>query len=350
MPLPQQLKTARMSNSTDAAQIDDKAGELEIAAALILGIPIDTDISNALFSCDTNGLQEIIFQDSGGDPPDAGGVALDTDRLKFNDGSVVKTLAHTDDILTQVGLGGTRKLLGLNNTGAPTQQYDISWDYAQFYNPSDDTIVIEQAGSVTIDITQVGPVANGRDQAGAFSSDSWCHLYLIRTAAGTVAGLASATAPPTGPTLPATYVSWVYVGAIRINVSGNLVTTYIRGNEAFYAARQSVVANGAATTETSIALTKYAPPNATKIGVSAELHCQTQGGGGTVITASMRWFPGSDFVRFAVIVSSTTIQYNATSVVMPHVSATIYYILSGTTGGPLIDIYIDSYVMPNGAN
>ena len=50
-----QLKAARMTNSTLASQIDDKVGELETALGIILGITLDTNVS-AIFSIGSTGL------------------------------------------------------------------------------------------------------------------------------------------------------------------------------------------------------------------------------------------------------------------------------------------------------
>jgi len=50
-----QLKSARMTDSTLASQIDDKVGELETALGIILGITLDGNVS-ALFSVTSTGL------------------------------------------------------------------------------------------------------------------------------------------------------------------------------------------------------------------------------------------------------------------------------------------------------
>jgi|TARA_Y100000034_G_scaffold136785_1_gene215753 hypothetical protein len=50
-----QLKSARMTNSTLASQIDDKVGDLETALGIILGITLDANVS-AIFSIDGTGL------------------------------------------------------------------------------------------------------------------------------------------------------------------------------------------------------------------------------------------------------------------------------------------------------
>ena len=48
MALPQQLKTARLSNATAVSSIDNVIGELEQAVADILGVPVNTDITEAV--------------------------------------------------------------------------------------------------------------------------------------------------------------------------------------------------------------------------------------------------------------------------------------------------------------
>jgi len=46
--LPQQLKTARSSNATAVSSIDNVIGEVEQAVADILGVPVNTDITEAV--------------------------------------------------------------------------------------------------------------------------------------------------------------------------------------------------------------------------------------------------------------------------------------------------------------
>ena len=48
MALPQQLKTARASNATAVSSIDNVIGEVEQAVADILGVPVNTDITEAV--------------------------------------------------------------------------------------------------------------------------------------------------------------------------------------------------------------------------------------------------------------------------------------------------------------
>jgi hypothetical protein len=125
-------------------------------------------------------------------------------------------------------------------------------------------VVRDNPSNVTVDIATAGPVANGRDQSGAFSNDSWVHFYWIWNGT-TLAGIASAAAPPTGPTLPSGYTHWCYEGSARVDGSGNIVKMYHRGNRATYEAARSALAAGTATSETAVSLAALAPPNALEI-------------------------------------------------------------------------------------
>src|SRR5882724_7227456 len=105
------------------------------------------------------------------------------------------------------GAYAVRGLVGQNQAAAPNTKYEISADAVVLRNPTTgQTITKTSTGTLTNDTGVAGVTANGRDQAGAFSASSWIHFYFIVKADGTgLATLSSAVAPPTGPTLPATY-------------------------------------------------------------------------------------------------------------------------------------------------
>jgi len=166
--------------------------------------------------------------------------------------------------LTAFGGYRVSGLRGQNNTGTPDTQFDMSADLVQLWNPSNHAITIRTAtGTLTNNISTAGPAANGRDQAGAFSAESWLHVYFIWNGT-TLATISSTTAPPTGPTLPTGYTHWAYAGAVRYNATPLLVATAWRGSTAFYAAprSQGVLSDGDATTATEVVLAAYMPPNA----------------------------------------------------------------------------------------
>lgn len=97
MSLPQQLKTARMTDSTAAATIDNEVGNLEQAIADILGAPVNTNITAALLEVVAAGLKSLSLQDAAADPTSTFNLRRNATRLKFHDGTNVKTLAFTDD-------------------------------------------------------------------------------------------------------------------------------------------------------------------------------------------------------------------------------------------------------------
>lgn len=102
--LPDQLKTSRMTDATLASTIDNEVGNLEKAAAAILGIPIDTNISNALFTVTASGLTKVIFQDLAGDPAAAGELARNAANLKFHDGTAARTIVLLETAQTLSGI------------------------------------------------------------------------------------------------------------------------------------------------------------------------------------------------------------------------------------------------------
>lgn len=55
MALPDQLKSARLTNTSLASTIDDRMGDLEKAIAAILGVTIDTDVTESALAADNAG-------------------------------------------------------------------------------------------------------------------------------------------------------------------------------------------------------------------------------------------------------------------------------------------------------
>jgi len=166
--------------------------------------------------------------------------------------------------LTAFGGYRVSGLRGQNNTGTPDTQFDMSADLVQLWNPSNHAITIRTAtGTLTNNISTAGPAANGRDQAGAFSAESWLHFYFIWNGT-TLATISSTTAPPTGPTLPTGYTHWAYAGAIRLNGSSALIRTRMRGARCWYV---NVFLDGGLLDASPVTATQYdlsalVPPNA----------------------------------------------------------------------------------------
>ena len=96
MALPQQLKTARLSDASLANTIDDAGiGAAEQAIADILGIPVNTNITKALFTVAAGGLKIIKLIDNAGDPTVDGEIVMNGNDLKVRLNGVVITLNVT---------------------------------------------------------------------------------------------------------------------------------------------------------------------------------------------------------------------------------------------------------------
>lgn len=240
-----------------------------------------------------------------------------------------------------------------NNAGTPNTQFDLDADQVVLFNPSDGTSVVrDNPGAITNNVSTAGPAANGRDQAGAFSASSWIHFYWIWNGS-TLATISSATAPSTGPTLPTGYTHWAYAGAVRFNGSSQLVKTQIKGNIAYYEAAQNVLSAGTASSETAITITSVVPPNA----LSFMLFCLLKGAhtvsGAGEDTAKLRVVTGVNYVDNMNQFSDTPGNPNYTTAApwLPNLSQTLYYILTrGSSGGtaPNFTVDVQAYQLPNG--
>lgn len=172
-----------------------------------------------------------------------------------------------------------RGLTGANNSGTPNTKMDLAADLVQLRNATDGTVAIRTGtGTVTNDVGLVGPAANGRDQIGAFTSGSWVHFYWIWNGT-TLATVSSATAPSTGPTLPAGYTHWAYAGANYYDTDPKLVRMHWRGAVMLYDAAITVVgaANPAANAEQSVSVANQVPPNALRFLLDSSAFYQDNG-------------------------------------------------------------------------
>lgn len=131
-------------------------------------------------------------------------------------------------------VGAAYGLKILNNSGTPNTKIDATAISASMVNSSGVSVAAASV-SVTIDLTTgtSTAAANGMDGHSRGTS-AWIYLYLISN--GTVtAGLGSTTSPLSGtPTMPSGYSYAFFMGAMRVDGSGNLLRTRQLGRHAQY--------------------------------------------------------------------------------------------------------------------
>jgi hypothetical protein len=246
-----------------------------------------------------------------------------------------------------------RGLAGANNAGTPNTQFDFKADAVAFRNPTTGaTAVVANVTTITNNVLTAGPAANGRDQAGAFSASSWVHFYFIYNGS-TVATLSSASAPPTGPTLPAGYTSWAYIGALYFNGSSVLANGFFRGSWFRYKTPVVIVSGGTQTLRTAVSLTAVVPPNALQLQPRVG-NFQVQSNGSGTYLASVILEVVTAFTAYQWGIGGTA-GFNLNmfgwggTCVLPNVGQNLnYYIVVTTGSAQSVDLTIDGYGNPNG--
>ena len=245
-------------------------------------------------------------------------------------------------------------LVGANNSGTPNTLYDLVANQVVLWNPTDGgTVTRTDTGTLTNTVTTAGPAANGRDQAGAFSTSSWVHFYFIWNGT-TLATLSSATAPPTGPTPPSGYGYWAYAGAVRFNGSSQLIPTRMRGSWMTYETLLNALSNGTATTETAVSISGLIPPNTLQWkGQMWNTGVQADGAGSVNALHVLRYISGVTILQIrssATLLTANAGAYSlSTGFLMPNQAQNFYYLHAITAGSlPFMSVDVQGYQIPNG--
>lgn len=255
------------------------------------------------------------------------------------------------------GLSSSRVkgLVGNVNAGTPLTKYDLSADEVVLRNANGGTVTRYNVATITCDLGLAGPARNGRDQAAAFTSGSWVHLYYIWNGTS-VATIASPNAPSTGPVLPGGDTHWTYAGAVRWNASSNIIPGRMQGNWFWYDLNDGgvnrVLTAGVQTAMTAVVCSGVIPPNATlgwfdffmafshnTVGAAFRMMVRPTGAASTGIRA----------VSVVSLVASQTHQTGASMFLPLGTSTQIDYAIDtvpNVSGGAYIDVY--GYAMPNG--
>jgi hypothetical protein len=298
-----------------------------------------------------------------------GFITVDADGSETIDGALTLILAPGDSALLHctgsawstvgrvIRAQGSARVIGANcanNAATPNTQFDLDADAVVLKNANNQTVTLDDPSSVTCNVSTAGPAANGRDQAGGFTAGSWVHFYWIYDpGAGTLASLASATAPPTGPTLPSGYTYWAYAGAVYFTSGSALRKVRIKGAWAYYEARQSVLSAGTATSETTVSVSTFVPPNALAFRLLVEeITCFAGGSGAASGVLFLRVVSGSNhYVAWSYVpTASSQIRTSGGAAELPNLGQQFMYLLSNTANVSPTDTSLSllGYHLPNG--
>ena len=274
------------------------------------------------------------------------------------DSSQVATFANPPTSGIQVEYG-SRGLKGTYGSGyySTVSSMSYSADVVVLTNSNGAPVRRTSVGPITCSVSTAGPVANGRDQSGAFSNSSWVHFYFIWNGS-TIATICSATAPPTGPTLPSGYTHWCYIGAIYLNSSGYLKPVYQRGAKIgyLYDYGQSLVLTTSSTGNGNCNISSAIPPNAISYDVHAEFGLNASNGDVQtyIIVSYDANAQGSSYGHGALVhyAYSSSLSFGAAQIcTMPYISNTLYYTTYGAGAGFVNSswyLFLPTYSVPNG--
>ncbi len=248
------------------------------------------------------------------------------------------------------GMWGSINNTSKNNAGTPNTQFDLTADVVVLRNTNNHIVVRYAPGTITNNVSTAGSTANGRDQAGAFSASSWIHFYWIWNGS-TLATLSSAVAPTTGPTLPSGYTHWAYCGAVRFGAGSTMPLIRMRDDWVFQEARTVPLNNGAATTETSVDISAFVPPNALEWQFETIMTEATDATGKFDVSSIFRIVSGSNFWAASTLMTGLGALNSIISppAVMraPNVGQAFLYLNINTTGSVTFTVVCHGYRIPN---
>lgn len=245
-------------------------------------------------------------------------------------------------------------LQGQNNVGAPTTQFDFAASNVTLRNPTTGaTVVVNNTGTLTNNIALAGPAANGRDQAGAFTASQWLRFYFIwNPTTSTLATISSSAAPSVGPTLPAGYTSWAYIGSVYFGSGSSLTPGNMRGSRFNYSAAAVAISGGVSVTPVAVPIPTLVPPECGWFDIIInQLALTSSATGDYSINAAFTTQASSIFsVGFSGKGSASSVfsQSGPSKQISNFGQTFTYSITIGPGTGPSLTVYVSGYSMPNG--
>jgi hypothetical protein len=167
--------------------------------------------------------------------------------------------------------------LKITNGGTPNSVIAVTATQAALQTNAGLTINRSNVSLTAINITTgTGTAAaNGMD-GEAPGTSAWLDIFIIDNGAAPAGLVSLAAGNGKAPVMPSGYTYKCYVGAMRVDGSGNLLRTLQLGNEAQYQVQAAgalpIITSTFGTYWTSQSVSTFVPPTATRISAAAEFN------------------------------------------------------------------------------
>jgi hypothetical protein len=238
---------------------------------------------------------------------------------------------------------GSIGISGFNNATTPDTKFDISAIGVTLKSSTTTTTITQfNTGSITNDVS-VAAAANGRDQSAAFPSGSWLYLYFIWNGTA-LATITSLNAPTAGPTLPTGYTHWGFATALKLDAASALLKIRLAGSWAYYQEFQTVLNAGTSTSEASVSLSAFVPPN----GLAARIWSGLEETSANPGIGHIRWITGLDYSQTRCGGNG---EPDSSTIVVPNVGQSLFYLVeNGGGSNKQFTIKVQGFQNPNGGD
>lgn len=269
--------TASALGTPNAIQLPTATSFSASDGQVVAFIPIATNTGATTVAAGTQGPVPVVKDTTGGPVALAGGEIIfsGSGNIIYMEYSATQNQFHLLNTAIASTSGANTSLCSMtglqvtNNAGTPNTIASIT-AFGATLRTNTGLLITRSTVSVTVNTTlgNVTSAAGGMD-GEAPGVSAWLFLFIIDNGSAPQ-GLASLAAGNGGaPTLPSGYNYYCYVGAMRVDGSGNFLRTLQRGNRAQYvltpAGALPVMNTATQAYWTAIATGTFVPPLATRI-------------------------------------------------------------------------------------